>query len=298
LERSDRLEGVILRGVGGFYYVWDGAVQHECRARGRFRRDKITPTVGDRVLFTPEKLGAEESYGYLEEILPRTSELARPPLANIDLIIAVIAAVAPNPDLLLLDKLLIGASEAAVDAAVCINKTDLATAADVVEEYRLCGYDVFALSASSGEGVAQMRGRLSGHIAAFAGQSGVGKSSLINALEPDMNLKTGAVSRIERGRHTTRHCELLLLPGGGLLADTPGFSLLESETVDPLELKEHYPEFAPYEGLCRFDGCSHRSEPGCAVREAAREGRLSIGRLERYEAIFLERKERWDHRYG
>lgn len=291
------MRGTILRGVGGFYYVWDGQKQHECRARGRFRRDKVKPLVGDRVEFTPEIEGVKESYGYIEELLPRSSELTRPPLANIDLIIAVVAAMAPSPDLLLLDKLLIGASEAGIEAAVCINKVDLSGAEEVAAEYRPAGYEVFLISAATGEGIEAMRRRIAGHTAAFAGQSGVGKSSMINALEPDMALKTGEVSRIERGRHTTRHSELLLLPGGGLLADTPGFSLLESGATDPLELKDHYPEFEPYEGHCRFDGCTHRSEPGCAVRRAADEGKISRGRLERYNSIFQERKEGWDRRY-
>ncbi len=274
-----------------------GARLHECKARGRFRRDGIAPMVGDRVEFTPQIAGAKESYGYLEEIEPRGTFLVRPPLANVGKIIVVIAAASPAPDLLLLDKLLVNSAEQGIEAGVCVNKVDLAPAEDIAREYELAGYAVYPVSAVTGEGLGELRAGIGGRIAALAGQSGVGKSSLINALEPDMHLKIGDVSRIERGRHTTRHCELLLLPGGGLLADTPGFSLLEGDVADPLLLKDFYPEFDAYLGECRFDGCTHRSEPGCAVAEAAARGEISQGRLRRYAELFAERKERWLRRY-
>lgn len=286
--------GRIIRGVGGFYYVDDGRRMHECKARGLFRKQGITPMVGDMVEFSPE---GEKTYGYLDQILPRVSQLKRPPVSNIDLIVAVMAPASPAPDLKLLDQLLVGAHKQGIRAIVCVNKTDLADPSDILREYVLAGYETLSVSASTGEGIPALLKRLSGCISALAGQSGVGKTSLINSLLPGESREVGGVSRIERGRHTTRHCELIPLPEGGFLADTPGFSLLEGEQEDPAELKEHFPEFARYEDLCRFGGCAHLREPGCAVREAAQRGEISPGRLERYGILYEEYKERWSHRY-
>lgn len=291
------MRGRILRGVGGFYYVYDGERIHECRARGRFRRDKVTPMVGDLVEFSPE---GELTHGYVEELLPRSSQLKRPPVSNIDRIFAVVSISAPEPDLLLLDHLLVGAHRQGIDAVVCINKLDLSQP-DLVEEvaaqYVKAGYPVLRLSAAEGVGIDTMRKELNGHISALAGQSGVGKSSLINQLLPGAELEVGEVSRIERGRHTTRHCELILLPEGGLLADTPGFSLLEGEEEDPLLLKDHFIEFAQYEDECRFATCQHIKEPDCAVRQAAERGEIAPQRMERYARLHEQARERWEHRY-
>lgn len=287
------MTGRIVRGVGGLYYVYDGERLHECKARGLFRKQKIKPMVGDMVEFSPE----EGSFGYLQEILPRTSCLTRPPVSNIDLIIAVIAPSSPAPDLRMLDQLLVDAHWQGIQAAVCVNKSDLGDARALEDEYRLTGYDTFCVSAQSGEGIPQLRERLQGHVSSLAGQSGVGKSSLVNVLLPGTDMEVGEVSRIERGRHTTRHSELILLPEGGFLADTPGFSLLEGGLRDPAQLQEHFIEFAPYGDQCRFIGCQHLKEPGCAVQEAAENGEISSGRLGRYGELYQEYKERWSRRY-
>ena len=254
--------------------------------------------VGDEVLFAPP--GPAEEEGFLEEILPRSSELLRPPVANVDLLFVTVAAAAPQPDLLLADRLLLRARKAGIETALVINKTDLAldTACGIARQYRGARCPVLLTNAGTGEGVPELMELAAGRIVAFAGQSAVGKSSLMNVLCPGLGQQTGSVSRIERGRHTTRKAQLVLLEAGGYLADTPGFSLLELDAEDPANLRAFYPEFEPYEGLCRFDGCCHLSEPGCAVKDAAQRGEIAPERLERYAALFAEVKEKWDRRYS
>ncbi len=291
------MTGIILRGIGGFYYVMDetGTV-HQLRAQAKIRRVKLTPLVGDRVEFEPAKGDMD---GWLKEILPRVNSLVRPSVANIDLIVLVAAAASPKIDSLLIDRMLISARKAKIEAMLVINKCDLdrEAADDIRRRYSNAGIDVMLTSAEKGEGVEALRQRLSGLTHAFGGQSGVGKSSLINALY-GLDLTVGRVSdKIERGKHTTRRCELISVEGGGRVLDTPGFSLLETDLIEPREVSAWYPEFFPYEGKCRFSPCYHAGEPDCSVKEALNEGAFPRERYESYIEILNEMKERWKNRY-
>lgn len=291
------MQGTILRGIGGFYYAMDddGTI-HTLRAQGKIRRERLRPKVGDRVELTP---GEGEEHGWIHQILPRRNELARPPVANIDRIVVVVAAAAPDPDLTLADRMLINARRAGIEAMLAVNKSDLnpETAADIVSQYRGADVSPMAISASTGEGLDALRQALRGKIHALSGQSGAGKSTLVNALY-GLSAETGDLSRkIERGKNTTRHCELIPVPDGGMVLDTPGFSLLETDVFDPVELKESYPEFAEYEDQCFFQPCYHATEPRCAVRAAVAEGKIDAQRHERYAALLNEMKQRWRERY-
>ena len=289
------LEGQIIEGRGGLYTVSDAAQTHYVlRAKKKFRRERLTPLVGDRVLFTP---GEGEEHGWLEEILPRSSECLRPPVANITLLATVIAA-APAPDWLLVDKLLLGARMQGMKTLLIVNKCDLSgdAAEAAARDYAGADTPVFAVSAARGEGLEPLRAVLRGETVCFCGQSGVGKSTLLNALL-GLQLQTGEISRIERGKHTTRHASLITC-GDIRVMDTPGFSLLEFEQVmDPVELMEYYPEFAPYAGQCRFQPCYHGSEPGCAVCQAAKLGQISPARVERYHELLEKARQIWRDRY-
>ena len=289
-------EGVIVKGVGGLYYARgeDGGT-HVLRARGIFRRRHITPMVGDRVRFTP---GQGEEHGWVEEILPRESQLVRPPVANVRYLVIVLAP-APAPDYLLIDTLIAMALRQDIRPALVVNKCDLdgGTYEAVRSDYAGLGAPLLAVSALSGQGMDGLRSLLASGVCCLAGQSGVGKSTLLCAAT-GLRLQTGEISqKIHRGRHTTRHAELLF-SGEYRVLDTPGFSLLELwEGLEPIRLKEYYPEFAPYEGQCRFSPCYHLSEPGCAVLKAARAGEISQARLERYHLLLKKAQEAWRNRY-
>ncbi|MBS5574251.1 MAG: ribosome small subunit-dependent GTPase A [Clostridiales bacterium] len=289
-------EGVIVKGVGGLYYARgeDGGT-HVLRARGIFRRRHITPMVGDRVRFTP---GQGEEHGWVEEILPRESQLVRPPVANVRYLVIVLAP-APAPDYLLIDTLIAMALRQGIRPALVVNKCDLdgGTYEAVRSDYAGLGAPLLAVSALSGQGMDGLRSLLASGVCCLAGQSGVGKSTLLCAAT-GLRLQTGEISqKIHRGRHTTRHAELLF-SGEYRVLDTPGFSLLELwEGLEPIRLKEYYPEFAPYEGQCRFSPCYHLSEPGCAVLKAARSGEISQARLERYHLLLKKAQEAWRNRY-
>ena len=289
-------EGVIVKGVGGLYYARgeDGGT-HVLRARGIFRRRHITPMVGDRVRFTP---GQGEEHGWVEEILPRESQLVRPPVANVRYLVIVLAP-APAPDYLLIDTLIAMALRQGIRPALVVNKCDLdgGTYEAVRSDYAGLGAPLLAVSALSGQGMDGLRSLLASGVCCLAGQSGVGKSTLLCAAT-GLRLQTGEISqKIHRGRHTTRHAELLF-SGEYRVLDTPGFSLLELwDGLEPIRLKEYYPEFAPYEGQCRFSPCYHLSEPGCAVLEAARAGKVSPARLERYHLLLKKAQEAWRNRY-
>ncbi len=290
------MEGIILSGVGGQYTVLDASGRrYKLRAQAKLRRQRLTPLVGDRVRFEPGEAGQN---GWLEEIMPRRTSLIRPAVANVDVICLTLSAGTPEPDLMLIDRLMIKCRLSGIAALIVVNKCDLGGAAeDIAAQYRLSGAEVLSVSAATGLGLDALRDRLRGQIFAMAGQSGVGKSSLLNALY-GLSQETGALSqKIERGRNTTRHAVLTPVEGGGMALDTPGFSLFELELMDPREMPALVPEFGPYEGQCRFSPCFHRAEPGCAVIGAVRRGDLPEERWARYCEILDDMRIKWRERY-
>jgi ribosome biogenesis GTPase len=283
-----RLKGTIIKGIGGFYYVRaaDGSV-HECRACGRFRKEHILPMIGDDV---------EIENSSVVEIYPRRSYLTRPPVANIDSLIVVAAAAQPDPNLFLLDKMLVTAEYKEIEPIVCINKTDLKSSDDLRLIYETAGYRTLCVCAQTGEGTDKLIPILSNKTTAFAGLSGVGKSTILSDIT-GIGLETGGVSeKIHRGRHTTRHVELMEVHGGGLVFDTPGFSSLEMEDIKVADLWKCFPEMRGFDGLCRFRGCAHVAEPDCAVREAVERGDIAQSRYESYKQIYdiLKQRKDWE----
>lgn len=284
-------EGVIIKGIGGFYDVLSHKEIYRCRARGRFRKLGITPMVGDQVRFTPE---TEIVEGSLEEIYPRKNSLRRPAVANITQLAVVMSAFQPEPDLLLIDKLIVSAERMDISIVLIVNKIDLA-AQDQVDEllrdYKATTYPIFCVSSKYDKGMEELAKGISG-ITTLAGQSGVGKSSIINRLHPSFDAEVGDVSnKHKRGRHTTRHVELLNLPEGGMIVDTPGFSQMELGDYEEVELQEYYPEYEKYRHDCYFNGCIHVSEPDCRVQDAVEKGELPLGRYQRYVHLIKEIKE-------
>ena len=289
-------QGTLIRGVGSFYTVVDASGdQYTLRCKKKFRRMHMSPLVGDEVLFTP---GEGEEHGWLEEILPRKSECLRPPVANVQYLLIVVAP-APEPDLLLVDRIMVRARMQGMDIALVTNKCDLdASLSDRLRaQYRACGVRVFAVSAVTGEGLDALRDAMRGRLCCLTGQSGVGKSTLLGAVL-GMELETGELSeRIQRGKNTTRHAELLMKDGLRVL-DTAGFSLLELDgTMEPITLKDYYPEFAIHEGRCRFQPCYHDREPGCSVTAACEAGQIDPLRLQRYRSLLSDVREAWRNRY-
>ena len=290
------MTGSIMRGIGSFYTVLcdEDGQEYTLRAQKKLRHQKLTPMVGDRVRFMP---GQGEEDGWLEEILPRRSVMQRPSVANADILMLVVAAV-PAPDLMLIDKLILRAERGNMTPALCVNKIDLGDelAQEIREEYAGTRLRVFAASAKTGEGVDALREAMRGHVTCLAGQSAVGKSSLLNRLF-GLELETGGLSRkTDRGRHTTRRSEMMAVDGMMVL-DTPGFSLLELEQMDPQDFAQLYPEYNELAGECRFQPCLHDREPGCAVQDAVQAGRLSAVRWQRYRELLAEVKENWKGRY-
>ncbi|MGN0996835.1 MAG: ribosome small subunit-dependent GTPase A [Candidatus Ventricola sp.] len=290
------MTGSIMRGIGSFYTVRcdeDGR-EYTLRAQKKLRHQHMTPMVGDRVRFTP---GQGEENGWLEEILPRKSVIERPSVANADMLMLVVASV-PQPDMLLVDKLILRAAQGGMTPALCVNKIDLGDALvqRIREEYAGTQLRVFAASARTGEGVEALREAMRGKVTCLAGQSAVGKSSLLNAVF-GLGLETGGLSRkTERGRHTTRRAEMLAVDGM-LVLDTPGFSLLELPEMEPESFAQLYPEYEARAALCRFQPCLHDREPGCAVHAAVDAGALSPARWARYRELLAEVKDKWKGRY-
>ena len=297
-DGGDPIKGRILKGIGGFYYIYgeDGAV-YECRAKGKFRREGVKPMPGDFAEFTPPMQGAG---GSVDEIFPRKNQLPRPMIANLDRLLIVVAAGEPEADLQLVDKLLLYARAHGLPAAIAVNKADQRPdPSPILQEYAGSGAQLLEVSAREGRGLDAVKELLSGAFTCLAGQSAVGKSTLLNAIAPGLSLQTGELSRkTARGRHTTRHSELLLLPElDAIVADTPGFSILECMEMEPEELKDYYPEFLPFAGECRFDGCLHDREPQCRVKQAVAEGEVSAARYARYQKLLQELTERRENRY-
>ena len=281
------LEGIILKGIGGFYYVDTAEGLIECKARGRFRKTVGKPIVGDRVTL---ELQPEDGTGYLQTIAPRKNSLIRPAVANLDLVVAVASAAPPVTDPFLIDKMTAIAVHKNMDALVVINKTDANPGDELYETYRKSGIEVLRVSAHTGAGIDELRERIRGRVSAFAGNSGVGKSSVLNRLDSSFGAEVGAISdKIGRGRHTTRHVELHPIEGGGYIADTPGFSSFETEQMDLVlaeDLQYAFPEFEPYIGQCKFTGCAHVKEKGCAVLAAVEAGEIAKTRHESYVKLY------------
>lgn len=285
------MNGIIIRAISGFYYVSDGEKIYECKARGSFRESGVSPLVGDRVEFEQ----TEEEKGIVITVFPRKNLLSRPPVANIDKLFIVSSYEKPAPNAYIIDKLTAIAEFKGIEPIIVFNKCDMGDFEDWESIYKTAGFNVFTVSAESGEGIGALRNELSGAVSTFTGNSGVGKSSIINVLFGDLKLKTGAVSdKLGRGRHTTRHTELFALPEGGFIADTPGFSSLEYDCMD-YEFKEnlvyYFRDLKQYTGGCRFTSCTHICEKGCNIIEAVKNGKIAESRHKSYIALFNELKD-------
>ena len=281
----EKKTGRILRSLSGFYDVQLPEGMITCRGRGVLRKKGDTPLTGDMVEIT-----VENGKGMIERILPRTNRFIRPAVANVDALVVFAANVNPVTEPFLIDRVAAIAGDQEVPVYICINKCDLDPALDLVKIYEQAGFSVIRASAETGEGVEQLRSLISGKLTAFTGNTGVGKSSMLNALCPELELATGEVSeKLGRGRHTTRHVELYCLDSETYVADTPGFSSFDTEQMDVL-LKENlqytFPDFAPYLGQCQFHDCSHRKEPGCAVRCAVENGTVGKTRYDSYLRLY------------
>lgn len=287
------MTGTIMKALSGFYYVDVGAEQAPitCRGRGKLRHQKITPLVGDHVAITV----TEDGTGMVDEVLPRANQFQRPMVANMDQLVILASGAIPVTDPFLIDRMVALAEYKGCQPIICFNKCDLEPATQLVELYQRAGFRSFAISAQTGEGLEQLLGALDGKISAFTGNSGVGKSSVLNALCPQFGLKVGQVSeKLGRGRHTTRHVELFRV-GGGLVADTPGFSAFDVEQMELIpkeELANTFREFRPYLEQCRFVGCAHVKERGCAVREAVDSGAIAPSRYQSYVRLYDQVKSR------
>ena len=287
------MKGLIIRGVGGFYYVETETGVIEAKERGIFRKDGFVLCVGDVVDISllPEDPGK----GVIDKVFPRKNSFSRPPVANVDMFLVVFSVKTPKPNFPVIDRFLVNAEMNGIRAAICLNKADLAgkkETEDIMKIYS-AAYDIFPVSAATGEGIDAVVPLLNGKKTALAGPSGVGKSSLLNVLVPEAGSRTGEVSsRTRRGKHTTRHVELFHGPGGGMIFDTPGFTSFESSEADEERLSMYYPEMAKLAGMCRYDDCRHLKEPGCAVREAVEAGEIHPVRYNNYVAYMEELKNR------
>lgn len=290
------VEGRILKGIGGFYYVLSGETLYECKARGIFKVQGKSPMVGDRVMITVQD--ENPPLGVIEDILERQVVLHRPAVANVDQAIIIFAVKNPEIHPVLLDKLLILCAHAGIKPLICFNKSDLEVSPSIKELekiYETAGYDILLTSTRIPLGISEMNDVLKDRVTVFAGPSGVGKSSLLNVLEPGLTLQTGVLSeKIKRGKHTTRHSELIPLKNGGWVVDTPGFTSLDLEGVESRDLAGYYLDFVPFISTCRFSDCSHINEPGCAV--LAQVGKeIHPRRYESYKIILAQILEQRRH---
>ena len=289
------MQGKIVKGISGFYYVHvvESGI-YECKAKGIFRQQKMKPLVGDDVEI--DIISEEKKTGNVAAILPRKNALIRPAVANVDQALLIFAAASPNPNFNLLDRFLVMMGRQDVPVILCFNKCDLITEEqqqEIASIYEASGCKILFVSAKKELGLKELQEILEGKTTTVAGPSGVGKSSLINLLAPEACMETGEISKkIERGRHTTRHAELIQLKGDGYIMDTPGFSSLYLPEMEKEELQDCYPEFAAFEPYCRFQGCSHISEPVCGVKESLSEGKIHPVRYENYCQLYGELKDR------
>ena len=294
------MQGKIIKGIAGFYYVYvENKGIYECKAKGKFRNKSIKPLVGDNVMV--DIIDEEKKKGNISEILERKNQLIRPAVANVDQAMIVFAVKKPNPNLNLLDRFLVMMEFQNIETIICFNKTDIGDD-DYMNQlqtiYQKAGYKVMFASATEEQGVDEIKKMLKGKSTVFAGPSGVGKSSLINCLQENVNMETGSISRkIERGKHTTRHSELIPIDEDSYIMDTPGFSSLYTNDFGKEELKYYFPEFDQYQGGCRFQGCNHISEPGCLVKEALEEGKVHPVRYEDYCEMYRELEQKEKRRY-
>lgn len=279
--------GIIIKGIAGFYYVEVGGAVFECKARGIFRKQGITPLAGDKVSITIDATGK----GWIEEIFQRSTYLERPPVANVDKIFIVVAAAEPVPSPIVIDRLTAIAEDKGIEPVIVFNKTDLADVDELKKIYETAGYETYSVCGKSGDGVEELKNALKGSINVFAGNTGVGKSSLLNRIDSRFDLETGEISqKLGRGRHTTRHVELHKLENGGYVADTPGFASvdMEKQWIYKENLQFAFREFEPFIGKCKFTSCSHTGEKGCAVGEAVERGEISPLRHQNYITLYKE----------
>lgn len=286
------MTGKIVKGIAGFYYVDTGDVVYECKAKGIFRKDQKKPLVGDNVEL--EILDETEHKGNIIRILPRNNALIRPAVANVDQALVIFAFTRPRINYNLLDRFLIQMERQQLPCVLVFNKMDIAEEEEkqqIREVYAASGYPIYFVSAKSGEGMAELAACLKDKTSTVAGPSGVGKSSLVNRLQKEVSMETGEISKkIERGRQTTRHTQLIPLEEGGFILDTPGFSSIELYDLEKEDVWKFYPEFLPYEKYCRFAGCAHINEPDCGIKQALEKGKISRIRYENYAQIYDERK--------
>ncbi|MEE1351714.1 MAG: ribosome small subunit-dependent GTPase A [Clostridia bacterium] len=276
------MRGKIYKGIGGFYYVCTESGEiFESKARGKFRKEHIIPMIGDEV-----EIEVKNNKGSITEIYPRKNSLIRPAVSNIDMIVVVAAAKSPDPATYVIDKMLVNAEINNIEAIVCINKSDLADCCDITDIYTKAGYRTLRLCAQNGEGIDELISIIKNKTTAFAGVSGVGKSTILSKII-GAELETGSVSeKISRGKHTTRHVELFKLPEGGYVLDTPGFSSIEPEDITAEELYTCFPEFRSVTGECRFRTCAHIDEPDCAVKRLVEDGTIALSRYESYKELY------------
>jgi ribosome biogenesis GTPase len=285
------MEGRIVKALSGFYYVDTGEGRPvACRARGKFRHQRMSPLVGDLVEITR----TEPNAGMVDRVLPRRNEFSRPAVSNIDQMVIIASGAVPVTDPFLIDRMITIAQAKGCGSVVCFNKCDLDRAEDLVTVYEQAGFVTLQVSAETGEGMDALRSAIAGKVSAFTGNSGVGKSSILNALYPDFSIQVGEVSeKLGRGRHTTRHVELFY-QDGTYVADTPGFSSFDVERMELIrkeDLAENFLEFRPYLDQCRFVGCSHTKEKGCAILEAVAKGRIASSRHQSYLRLYEQAKE-------
>lgn len=289
------MQGKIIKGIAGFYYIYaeDGNV-YECKAKGIFRKDNFKPLVGDNVEITV--LNEEEKEGSVTSILPRRNSLIRPAVANVNQAFLIFAMENPKPNFLLLDRFLIMMKQQEIPAVICFNKKDVGEKEEMEKLYEIytgCGYRVVLSSTYEGEGMDEIHEILKGKTTVVAGPSGVGKSSITNCMQGEVQMETGEISKkLKRGKHTTRHSQVIPVEKNTFLVDTPGFSSLYLTDMKEEELRDYFPEFVMYEPQCRFQGCMHIHEPGCAVKKALSEGKISQQRYDNYLALYEELKEK------